>query len=175
MKPGTGHFHIVVDRAPGDALAEGDVIPFDKTHLHYGKVCRGGSQGRGAARPVPGTRRPAITMHLPTTATAPSRWSRALLQGQKAAELELASGKHTLTLQFANALRECSADPGKRWGAQPPRVAAFGRSRGRPGERRPAACGSGGRVAGQALLPDAAQAPPATPQMRATAPASARR
>lgn len=60
---GTGHFHVVVDRAASDKLAAGDVIPFDATHLHYGK-------------------------------------------GQVFADIDLAPGKHTLTLQFANALHE---------------------------------------------------------------------
>lgn len=32
--PGTGHFHVIVD-AP--ALAEGQVVPTDATHLHFGK------------------------------------------------------------------------------------------------------------------------------------------
>lgn len=35
--PGTGHFHVIVDRAAAEKLDEGDVIPFDATHLHYGK------------------------------------------------------------------------------------------------------------------------------------------
>lgn len=39
--PGTGHFHIIVDRDPSEALAEGDLISFNATHLHFGKgqVC----------------------------------------------------------------------------------------------------------------------------------------
>ncbi|KAI8474806.1 MAG: hypothetical protein J3K34DRAFT_406669 [Monoraphidium minutum] len=61
--PGTGHFHVVVDRAADDKLGEGDVIPFDATHLHYGK-------------------------------------------GQVSVDVPLTPGKHTLTLQFANALHE---------------------------------------------------------------------
>lgn len=32
--PGTGHFHIDVDTPPID---EGEVIPFDDAHKHYGK------------------------------------------------------------------------------------------------------------------------------------------
>ncbi len=60
---GTGHFHVVVDRAASDALPAGVAIPFDATHLHYGK-------------------------------------------GQLAADIELPAGKHTLSLQFANALHE---------------------------------------------------------------------
>lgn len=32
--PNTGHFHVMVD-AP--APAEGEAIPFDAAHLHYGK------------------------------------------------------------------------------------------------------------------------------------------
>lgn len=55
--PGTGHHHVVID-VP--APEEGDIIPFDDFHKHFGK-------------------------------------------GQTSADLELAPGKHTLTLQFANA------------------------------------------------------------------------
>ncbi|KIZ01148.1 hypothetical protein MNEG_6815 [Monoraphidium neglectum] len=61
--PGTGHFHVIVDRASSEKLEEGDVIPFDATHLHYGK-------------------------------------------GQVSVDVPLTPGKHTLTLQFANALHE---------------------------------------------------------------------
>eukprot|EP00879_Flechtneria_rotunda_P026842 GHRR01028678.1.p1 GENE.GHRR01028678.1~~GHRR01028678.1.p1 ORF type:complete len:121 (+),score=37.17 GHRR01028678.1:206-568(+) len=59
--PGTGHFHVLIDTS--EQHEEGELIPFDDTHKHYGK-------------------------------------------GQTAADLDLAPGKHTLTLQFANALHE---------------------------------------------------------------------
>ncbi len=32
--PGTGHFHVLVDLP---AAEEGEALPFDATHLHYGK------------------------------------------------------------------------------------------------------------------------------------------
>jgi hypothetical protein len=32
--PGTGHFHVLVDLP---AMAEGEPIPFDDAHKHYGK------------------------------------------------------------------------------------------------------------------------------------------
>eukprot|EP00227_Mantoniella_beaufortii_P004288 CAMPEP_0197606502 /NCGR_PEP_ID=MMETSP1326-20131121/45192_1 /TAXON_ID=1155430 /ORGANISM="Genus nov. species nov., Strain RCC2288" /LENGTH=195 /DNA_ID=CAMNT_0043174423 /DNA_START=88 /DNA_END=675 /DNA_ORIENTATION=- len=35
FKEGTGHHHIVVD---GAAVEKGDVIPFDATHIHFGKA-----------------------------------------------------------------------------------------------------------------------------------------
>lgn len=60
---GTGHFHIYVDVPKTEQQGEGEPIPFDDAHKHYGK-------------------------------------------GQTAADLELSPGKHTLTLQFANALHE---------------------------------------------------------------------
>ena len=56
FQEGTGHHHIVVDGGP---VEKGVAIPFDATHLHYGKA-------------------------------------------QTEGVLELAPGKHTLTLQFAN-------------------------------------------------------------------------
>jgi len=34
LKPKTGHFHLFVD---ADGLPKGVLIPFDATHLHYGK------------------------------------------------------------------------------------------------------------------------------------------
>ena len=37
VKPGAGHFHIIVDAA-GGCLPPGEVIPNDATHLHYGKA-----------------------------------------------------------------------------------------------------------------------------------------
>jgi hypothetical protein len=37
LVPNTGHFHVIVDRAAADSLDEGDAIPFDATHLHYGR------------------------------------------------------------------------------------------------------------------------------------------
>jgi hypothetical protein len=61
--PGTGHFHVIVDRASSEKLEEGDVIPFDATHLHYGK----GQVRRRRCRPclrqsrAPGTARGART------------------------------------------------------------------------------------------------------------------
>jgi hypothetical protein len=58
LQEGSGHHHILVD---GPAFVKaGEAIPFDDTHLHYGKA-------------------------------------------QTEAELTLPPGKHTLTLQFANA------------------------------------------------------------------------
>ncbi|CAN5549834.1 DUF4399 domain-containing protein [soil metagenome] len=56
MTKGTGHHHLIVDGAP---IAAGQVVPADKTHIHFGK-------------------------------------------GQTETELELAPGKHKLTLQFAD-------------------------------------------------------------------------
>eukprot|EP00882_Tetradesmus_deserticola_P017063 GHRQ01018257.1.p1 GENE.GHRQ01018257.1~~GHRQ01018257.1.p1 ORF type:complete len:169 (+),score=58.79 GHRQ01018257.1:84-590(+) len=61
--PGTGHFHVYVDVPAAQQPGEGEAIPFDDAHKHFGK-------------------------------------------GQTTADLELASGKHTLTLAFANALHE---------------------------------------------------------------------
>jgi hypothetical protein len=58
LSPGTGHHHVIVDGAPG---AEGEVVPADATHIHYGK-------------------------------------------GQTEAELALAPGAHTLTMQLADGL-----------------------------------------------------------------------
>ena len=37
LQEGTGHHHIVVDQAGGD-VDKGTEIPFDATHLHYGKA-----------------------------------------------------------------------------------------------------------------------------------------
>ena len=34
MELGTGHHHLVID---GDSIAEGEIIPSDPTHLHFGK------------------------------------------------------------------------------------------------------------------------------------------
>ena len=34
LEPGTGHHHIIID---GDFMDYGEIIPMDKTHLHYGK------------------------------------------------------------------------------------------------------------------------------------------
>ena len=56
MTKGTGHHHLIVDAGP---IAAGQVVPADKTHVHFGK-------------------------------------------GQTETELELAPGKHKLTLQFAD-------------------------------------------------------------------------
>lgn len=61
LQPKTGHFHILIDQ--DGSVAEGEAIPFDDTHKHYGK-------------------------------------------GQTQDDLVLSPGKHTLTLQFANALHE---------------------------------------------------------------------
>lgn len=33
--PGTGHFHVLIDSTP---VAEGEVIPADEKHLHFGKA-----------------------------------------------------------------------------------------------------------------------------------------
>lgn len=33
MEPGTGHFHILIDKP---AVKEGEPIPFDSNHLHFG-------------------------------------------------------------------------------------------------------------------------------------------
>ena len=60
LQKGSGHFHLFVD---ADNIDEGEMIPFDDAHKHYGK-------------------------------------------GQTEADVELAPGKHTLTLQLANALHE---------------------------------------------------------------------
>lgn len=60
LAEGTGHHHILVD---GSFLKAGEVVPFDETHLHFGKA-------------------------------------------QTEAVLTLPPGKHTLTLQFANALHK---------------------------------------------------------------------
>ena len=35
LQEGTGHHHIVVD---GGAVEKGEAIPFDETHLHFGKA-----------------------------------------------------------------------------------------------------------------------------------------
>lgn len=56
LTKGKGHHHIIVD---GASIPEGQVVPTDNTHIHFGK-------------------------------------------GQTEAELELAPGKHKLTLQFAD-------------------------------------------------------------------------
>lgn len=56
MAKGTGHHHLIID---GAAIPAGQVVPADKTHVHFGK-------------------------------------------GQTETELELAPGKHKLTLQFAD-------------------------------------------------------------------------
>ena len=55
---GTGHHHILVN---AEAMANGEVVPKDETHIHYGK-------------------------------------------GQTEAELELAPGEYTLTMQFADGM-----------------------------------------------------------------------
>ncbi|MTI31648.1 DUF4399 domain-containing protein [Cytophagales bacterium RKSG123] len=55
-----GHHHIIVD---GSFVKDGEIVPMDKTHLHFGK-------------------------------------------GQKETELELAPGKHSLTLQFADGVHK---------------------------------------------------------------------
>jgi len=34
LVPGTGHFHLLIDRGP---IPEGEVIPKDEQHLHFGK------------------------------------------------------------------------------------------------------------------------------------------
>ena len=34
LEPGTGHHHIIVDKT---FIKYGEIIPMDKTHLHYGK------------------------------------------------------------------------------------------------------------------------------------------
>eukprot|EP00197_Chlamydomonas_leiostraca_P011157 CAMPEP_0202861732 /NCGR_PEP_ID=MMETSP1391-20130828/3034_1 /ASSEMBLY_ACC=CAM_ASM_000867 /TAXON_ID=1034604 /ORGANISM="Chlamydomonas leiostraca, Strain SAG 11-49" /LENGTH=163 /DNA_ID=CAMNT_0049541163 /DNA_START=23 /DNA_END=514 /DNA_ORIENTATION=- len=34
LAAGTGHFHVLIDQG---AAPEGEVLPFDSTHLHYGK------------------------------------------------------------------------------------------------------------------------------------------
>ena len=54
--PNSGHHHLIID---GASIPEGEVVPADDTHIHFGK-------------------------------------------GQTETEVELAPGKHTLTLQFAN-------------------------------------------------------------------------
>lgn len=59
LKPGSGHHHILIDGP--DFLPEGQPVPKDSVHLHFGNA-------------------------------------------QKEAELSLSPGKHTLTLQFADAL-----------------------------------------------------------------------
>mmetsp|Transcript_8743 Transcript_8743/g.18642 ORF Transcript_8743/g.18642 Transcript_8743/m.18642 type:complete len:167 (+) Transcript_8743:1900-2400(+) len=60
LQPGTGHFHLLLDLP---SIPEGEAIPFDDVHKHYGK-------------------------------------------GQLADDVALAPGKHTLTLQFANAVHQ---------------------------------------------------------------------
>jgi hypothetical protein len=35
--PGTGHFHIYVDVPKGQQQEEGEAIPFDEVHKHFGK------------------------------------------------------------------------------------------------------------------------------------------
>jgi hypothetical protein len=34
MTPNTGHHHLIINGSP---VASGDVVPFDATHLHFGK------------------------------------------------------------------------------------------------------------------------------------------
>ena len=34
VKPGQGHHHLIID---GDFIPEGQVVPMDATHLHFGK------------------------------------------------------------------------------------------------------------------------------------------
>jgi hypothetical protein len=47
FEEGTGHHHIIVD---GEYMEKGQVIPFDATHLHYGKA-----QKEGEIKLEPGT------------------------------------------------------------------------------------------------------------------------
>lgn len=61
LTEGTGHHHLLVDGA--NFVKAGEEIPFDATHLHFGK-------------------------------------------GQTSASVALPPGRHTLTLQFANALHK---------------------------------------------------------------------
>lgn len=35
--PGTGHFHIYVDVPKSEQQGEGEAIPFDDAHKHFGK------------------------------------------------------------------------------------------------------------------------------------------
>jgi hypothetical protein len=56
LTPGHGHHHLIINGKP---LAKGEVVPADKTHIHYGK-------------------------------------------GQTEAEVDLAPGTYTLTMQFAD-------------------------------------------------------------------------
>lgn len=116
--------------------------------------------------------------HLPFTLAPPPP----LPQGQKAADLELASGKHTLTLQFANALREPAAGAAGGGGRRPASVCCV------VGSLR-LAVAAGGTQQGMAGAPPPFLTHPPThrpctlhhapftmhPQTRATAPASARR
>lgn len=37
LVPGTGHFHIYVDVPKAEQQEEGEAIPFDDLHKHYGK------------------------------------------------------------------------------------------------------------------------------------------
>ena len=39
FEEGTGHHHIIVD---GEYMEKGTVVPFDATHLHYGKAQKEG-------------------------------------------------------------------------------------------------------------------------------------
>ena len=47
FEEGTGHHHIIVD---GEYMEKGTVVPFDATHLHYGK-----GQKEGEITLEPGT------------------------------------------------------------------------------------------------------------------------
>ncbi len=65
MTAKTGHHHLVINGAP---IKEGVPVPFDETHMHFGK-------------------------------------------GQTEAELKLAPGTYTLTMQFANGAHQSYGEP----------------------------------------------------------------
>lgn len=64
--PNSGHHHLIIN---GTTITEGQVVPANETHIHYGK-------------------------------------------GQKQAEIELAPGEYTLTMQFADHLHRSYGEKG---------------------------------------------------------------
>ena len=64
--PNSGHHHLIIN---GSSIQQGEVVPADETHIHYGKA-------------------------------------------QTSAEVELAPGEYTLTMQFANYLHQSYGEVG---------------------------------------------------------------
>lgn len=127
--PGTGHFHVYVDVPKAEQQGEGETIPFDDAHKHFGK-------GQTAAdlelspvsheglQQLAGQRQKTLSQ-AQDSSRADARSAAAVIaavhvgsrQGDVSAPRQdcqrcccccfvLAQGKHTLTLQLANALHE---------------------------------------------------------------------